>query len=261
MKRVSLALPQQKVLENALVQYGSVVTTADLAKLIPVQGAAQKRRFVKQMADAGWLVRVKRGLYQIADLSSLGMLTLSRYTIAQLLVEDSYVSFQAALQFHGMYDQLPGTVASVSLKQYPTVTLEGIEYQFIKTSEKYYFGWEEATMDGRTNKIATAEKALIDLVQFHRTRLTVNLVAEKLAVHRDDLDLERLQAFLLRSNLATLRIFGLMLDNLGIDTADLWEFSRRSTTVSRLSTASELHDSRWRLYYDDAVLAPLTTNA
>ena len=116
-------------------------------------------------------------------------------------------------------------------------------------------------MDGRTNKIATAEKALIDLVHFHRTRLAVNLVAEKLAVHRDDLDIDRLQAFLLRSNLATLRIFGLMLDNIDIDTADLWEFSRRSTTVSRLSTASELYDSRWRLYYDDAALAPLTTNA
>ena len=139
MKRVSLSKSQQEVLEDALIHYGSVVTTADLAELIPVQGAAQKRRFVKQMADAGWLVRIKRGLYQIADLSSLGMLTLSRYTIAQLLVEDSYVSFEAALQFHGMYDQLPGTVISVAGKQYPMVMLEGIEYQFIKDGGQILF--------------------------------------------------------------------------------------------------------------------------
>ena len=145
--------------------------------------------------------------------------------------------------------------------QYPTVTLEDIAYQYIKTSDKYYFGWEEASLDGRTSKIATAEKALIDLVQFHRTRLDVNLVAEKLAVYRDDLDMARLQAFLLRSNLATLRIFGLMLDQLEIDTWALWEVSRHSTTASRLTASSELHDSRWRLYYDDAALAPLATNA
>lgn len=261
MKRTSLTQTQQEVLEHALVRHGAIVTTADLADLIPLEDAGQKRRFVKQMADTGWLVRIKRGLYQIADLSSLGMLTLSRYTIAQLLVEESYVSCEAALQFHGMYDQLPATVTSVARTQYPTVTLEGIAYQYIKTSDKYYFGWEEVSLDGRTNKIATAEKALIDLVQFHRTRLGVNLVAEKLAVYRDDLNMARLQAFLLRSNLATLRIFGLMLDQLEIDTRALWEVSRHSTTASRLTAASELHDGRWRLYYDDAALAPLTTNA
>ena len=38
------------------------------------------------------------------------------------------------------------------------------------------------------------------------------------------MDLDRLKAYLLRSNLATLRIFGLLLDNLGVDTDDLWEF-------------------------------------
>ena len=148
MKQVSLTQSQLKSWRTRCCSHGTVVTTAELASLIPVQGGAQKRQFVKQMADAGWLVRIKRGLYQIADLSSLGMLTLSRYTLAQLLVEESYVSFEAALQFHGMYDQLPGTVTSISLKQYPTVTLEGIEYRFIKTSEKFYFGWEETRVDG-----------------------------------------------------------------------------------------------------------------
>lgn len=260
MKRASLTRSQLNILENALLRYGNVVTTAELTSLISAQTDARKRQVVKQMADAGWLVRIKRGLYQIADLSSLGMLTLSRYTVAHLLVEESYVSFEAALQFHGMYDQLPGAVTSVSLKQYPTVTLEDIRYQYIKTSEKYYFGWEEVHLDGRVSKIATPEKALIDLVQFHRSRLSVNLVAEKLAVYQQSLDFDRLRAFLLRSNLATLRIFGLLLDTLGVDTQDIWEFSRRSTTVSRLTANSSQHDSRWKLMYDMETVAPINTN-
>ena len=159
MKRTSLTQSQVRVLEDALVQHGNIVAFADLAPLIPVQSPANKRRVVKQLVDAGWLVRIKRGLYQIAALSTLGMLTLSRYTVAQLLVDESYISFETALQYHGMYDQLPAAVTSVGIKQYPDVTLEGIRYQYIKTSEKYYFGWQEIEFDGSLRKVATPEKS------------------------------------------------------------------------------------------------------
>jgi predicted transcriptional regulator of viral defense system len=160
-----------------------------------------------------------------------------------------------------MYAQLPGTVTSISRKQHPTVTLEGIDYCFIKTGEKFYFGWETAQVDGRFAKIATPEKALIDLVQFHRTRLSVNLVAEKLAVYENDLDFEKLTAYLQRSTLATLRIFGLLLDKLGVDTQELWAFSRCSTTVSRLAADSSQRDSRWHLMYDGETLTPITAGS
>lgn len=260
MKNVSLTQYQVQVLENALIKYGNVVTVNQLTGLMSEHTTQHRRRLIKQMADAGWLVRIKRGLYQIADLSSLGMLTLSRYVIAQLLVEESYVSFESALQYHGLFDQLPATVASITLTQYPEVNLEGIHYRYIKTSDKYYFGWQDVQLDGRTCHIATPEKALIDLVQFHRTRLSVNLVAEKLAVYQHDLDIRKLKDFLLRSNLATLRIFGLLLDTLGVDTKDLWEFSRRSTTLSQLSRTSQLRNSRWQLVYDQEALLPITSN-
>ena len=139
MKQAVLNRTQLDVLENALIRHGNIVTFADLAPLIPAQAAANKRQFVKQMADTGWLVRIKRGLYQIAELSTLGMLTLSRYTVAQLLVEESYVSFETALQYHGMYDQLPGAVVSVARQQHAEVILEGIRYRTIKTSDKFYW--------------------------------------------------------------------------------------------------------------------------
>lgn len=261
MKRASLTQSQLEILENALLRYGNIVTTGELTSLISAKTADRKRQVVKQMADAGWLVRIKRGVYQISDLSSLEMLTLSRYTVAQLLVGESYVSFETALQYHGMYDQLPGTVTSISLKRHSIVTLEGIDYRFITTKEQYYFGWQEVQSDGRTAKVATPEKALIDLVQFHRTRLSVNLVAEKLAVYQDALDFDRLKSYLLCSNLATLRIFGVLLDKLGVDTEDLRAFSRRSTTVSRLTANSSLRDSRWQLMYDGEALTPVLNAA
>lgn len=90
MRNTLLTRTQLGILENALLHYDNIVTTAQLASLLAAQTDVRKRQIAKQMADPGWLVRVKRGLYQIADLCSLGMLTLSRFTVAQLLVEEAY---------------------------------------------------------------------------------------------------------------------------------------------------------------------------
>lgn len=121
---------------------GTVISYDHVAELIPCRGDAAKRRFVSRLTRAGWLVRVKKGLYQVAaDLGALGMLTLSTYAIAQYLLPGSYASFASALQFHGLYDPLLQTTASVALKQRATVTLHGFGFRFIKTHEQTFFGF------------------------------------------------------------------------------------------------------------------------
>lgn len=260
MKRTALTQIQLNVLEEALLTFGDVVTASEIESLIPSNSPVRRRQLIKQMADAGWLVRIKRGLYQIADLSSLGMLTLSRYAVAQLLTPQSYVSFEAALQYHGMFDQLLGSVTSVSLKQRTLAVLEGIQYRYIKTSDKYFYGWEGISIDGHASKIATAEKALIDMIQFHRTSLAISLVAEKLTVSHHNIDFKRLYAFLLKANLTTLRIFGILLDVQGIDTEKLWARSRRSTAASRMSNQSNDYNARWRLYHDASLMETVATH-
>src|SRR6188508_3746871 len=98
---------QHAFLEEIIVRYGSVVTYEQLVAHIRYQDEAAKRRFVSQLTRTGWLVRIKKGLYQVAaDLGSLGTLTLPNYVVAQLLHPGSYVSFESALQFHGLHDQL-----------------------------------------------------------------------------------------------------------------------------------------------------------
>jgi len=104
MKSAVLNTTQLAFLEELMLRFGKVVTYEQLAPLVPTRDAVAKRQFVSRLAVAGWLVRIKKGVYQVADISSLGTLTLSRYALAQILAPGSYVSFEAALQFHGMHD-------------------------------------------------------------------------------------------------------------------------------------------------------------
>lgn len=242
-------------LEQVISQHGTVVTYDEIAPLIPVQDELGKRQFVSRLAQAGWLVRIKKGVYQVAELTSLGTVTLSRYVVAQILAPGSYVSLETALQFHGLHDQLMQTAVSVALKQRRSAVVQGTAYQFIKTTDRLFFGYEAHVIDGKQARIATAEKALIDMVLLHRTGYTSDRVAEILAGSADQLDLDRLQHYLRQVNLTTQRIFGFLLDRLhiGYDT-ELAARAAAGQAASRLTPASTAYDARWHLYYDDSIL-------
>lgn len=243
---------QRTFLEDILAEFGSVVSYEQIAPYIPYQEDVAKRRFVSQLSRAGWLVRIKKGLYQVAaDIGSLGTLTISRYAIAQHLLPGSYVSFEAALQFYGLHDQLLQTTTSVGLQQRASVTLEGYTYRFVKTTQQYFFGFDEHLFDGQPARIATVEKALIDMVQFHRSSYSADRVLEILSASQDDIDQTRLTEYLLRSNLTTQRVFGLLFDHLDLPyDKKLEESARSSSAASRAEPHGQAYNAKWRLYYD-----------
>ena len=250
MKRSILTNVQRQVLEELIAEHGLIVSTQDILGKIHHKTLASKHRLIGQLRQAGWLVRIKNGLYQIADLGSLGALSLSRYTIAQLLLPESYVSFYAALQYHGLFDQSLSSISSVSLQQKSTVYLEGTTYQFIKTKSAYYYGFGLYAMDGRWVQIAEIEKAIVDLMQFHRNGTTINFVVELLRDSRHRLQTEQLVAYALRSPLAVQRSIGFLLDTSGLDASALAGTAQQSSSLTKLTAESKQYDSTWRLYYD-----------
>ena len=255
MGQVILNQTQLAFLEDVIFRYGAVVTYAEIASLVPAADAVGKRQFVSRLVKAGWLVRIKNGVYQIADLSSLGTLTLSRYAVASILVPESYVSFEGALQFHGLHDQMMQTLTSVSLRQHPAVNLGGLTYHYVKTKEENFHGFEEHVIDGQKARIASAEKALIDLVQLHRTAYTSDLVAEVLADNRHRLDFDRLNRYLEHATMATQRIFGFLLESLGVGHNDqLLRRTRETVASTRLTPGSDTYSAKWGLYYDPSLV-------
>jgi predicted transcriptional regulator of viral defense system len=255
MKSTVLNTTQLTFLEDLMLRFGKVVTYEQIAPLVLTSDAVAKRQFVSRLAATGWLVRVKKGIYQVADISSLGTLTLSRYALAQILASGSYVSFEAALQFHGMHDQLLLTTSSVHRTQRPAVALEEHRYRFVKTSEQYFFGFEKHTLDGQKALLATPEKALIDMVQLHRSAHSTDRVAEVLSEYQGSIDCQRLQNYLSRSNLTTQRIFGLLFVTIDLPYAEqLVQSAQQGQATSKLTAQSSKYNAKWRLYYTPTLI-------
>ncbi len=260
MRSTVLNTTQLAFLEELIIHFGQVVTYEQIAPWVPASTALAKRQFVSQLVNAGWLVRIKKGIYQVADVSSLGTLTLSRYAIAQILAPGSYVSFEGALQFHGLHDQLLQTTTSVSLSQRPAATLQGYHYRFVKTSEKSHFGFQKEMVDGQKALIASPEKALIDMIQLHRSRHSTDWVAEILLGQENRIDQQRLLGYLSRCNLTTQRIFGLLFDTVGFPyDQQLVASAQQGQATSRLTVESDEYNAKWRLYYTPDLFARYLT--
>jgi predicted transcriptional regulator of viral defense system len=167
------------------------------------------------------------------------------------MVAEAYVSFEAALQHHGLFDQLLTNINAISLKQYKTTTIDGITYKFIRTQQQYFYGWETLTIDGQSVKIARIEKSLIDLIQFHRSRYSTDLVLEKLLAFQNDIEHQRLVEFALKANLTTRRIVGFLMDFSGMDSGELHASVANRQSVSSISTSeNNRYNHKWKLYYD-----------
>jgi hypothetical protein len=92
------------------------------------------------------------------------------------------------------------------------------------------------------------------MIQFHRSDYSTDRVVEVLTDQGDGVDHRRLTNYLLRSNLTTQRIFGLIFDRLQLDVdRKLAESARSSTADSRLTTTGQTYSAKWRLSYDPAM--------
>lgn len=250
MKYTLLSTKGSELLENLIIKYGQIITTADIfatARLFLTR--KQTEYFITTLTKQGWLMRIKKGLYVISDLSTKGFLSLSPHKVANLLVDDSYVSFESALQYYGMFDQLTNRIISVSLKIHKTVRLQSTEYVFVKT-KTYHFGWREVTIDNQTVRVATAEKALIDMINFHRSTYSIDAVVEKLREYENDLDFVRMNDYLSKMSMTTIKIFGFIFDLLNIDSSRLWEQARNAKGAHRMTSDAKCFDAKWRLYYN-----------
>lgn len=251
-KKTILSENESNIIESLLARYGSVVTFEQIyLELEKKISRPAIRKFVAKLAKNGWLVRIKKGIYAIASIDSRGFLALPIYKIAQVLDTNSYVSFEAALNHYGMFDQLVDTVISVSTKHHKAATLQGITYKFIKTKSDLFYGWEEKRVENYLVKIATPEKALLDMLSFQRSAYSVDVVLEKLREHNADFDYKRFNEFLQKQTLTVQRIAGFLFDLSGIDSSRLYKLVGSKKTSSLMTPESKVFNAKWRLYHED----------
>lgn len=245
-----LSEKESVLLENLIVKYGLIVRFEHIYKELKGDFDRQKvKKTVGKLVKNGWLVRIQKGAYAIANLESRGFVDADVSVIAQTMLQESYVSFEEALRYHGIFDQYLRVVSSVCTKKHAEKEIQGILYTFARTSKKNYYGFERVRVEGGMVQMATLEKAILDMVHFRRSLHSLDLVLEKFREYGDSFDFMRLQRYADRQSITVRKILGFLLDAAKIDSKFLAESIRKTEGASRMTNDSECFSSKWNLYY------------
>ena len=128
--------------------------TADAAMLLGMT-SSHASRVLERLADAGQVVRLKRGVWGISE--RLDQLQVPEHLTAP---QACYISLQSALFFHEMISQIPNVVYAVSparTRRWET-PLATVSVHHVDPS--FFYGFE--TVNNGKVKMATPEKALLD---------------------------------------------------------------------------------------------------
>lgn len=257
MKNTILSQSDLILLEDTILQFGRIVNFQQLVSLFSrTETRDAIRRKVALLVKKGWLIRLKKGQYLVVtDISTLGVSDISEYVVSQVLHKDSYISFENALQYHGLFDQLLGTVRSVTITYAREYRVQNTTYAFSKIKKDLYFGFTEEVFGSYKAQIAEKEKALLDMLYFRNSTHIVNLVLEKLREYQHRLDLSKLKTYAQNYGVGMERMIGFLLDQINVDTIDLLtRVKRKHNSYYKLTRQSTLFDAKWRLYYDTNTL-------
>ena len=122
----------------------------------------QVRVQLSRWVRAGKLVRIHKGWYALA--APWRRMPVNPFVIACSIKPGSYVSMQSALSFHGMIPEyVPETTCITTGRPQIIQTPFGrISYRHLKRNA--FRGFYTEAFDGQTAFMASAEKALLDLI-------------------------------------------------------------------------------------------------
>ena len=255
-KNTILSKKDAALLEDLIVQYGRIVSFDRIKSVFGhAYSTAGVRNRVSVLTKLGWLVRFKKGLYAVVtDIGSLSANDISAYTICQALNKDSYVSFENALQYHGMFDQMLSTLSAVTYKRARSYKIRETGIKFFRVKRQLYFGFTQERSDIGLVNIACKEKALLDILYFRSNRYCAALVCEKLRENKEKIDFTILKQCAVKFGLGVIRQTGFFLDLMGIETGDLLKRVHGKNSYSRMTKESGSFNAKWRLYFDDSVI-------
>ncbi len=138
---------------NTIKESGkSLFTTEDLRQLLEITKDRTLEDLIKRLIDQEILVQMEKGKYLLKGAHT------SDFEIAQFLYSPSYISFETALNYHGILSQFPVEITSATTKSTTQKQILEKTYVYSKLSITLYTGYYKEN----NTLIAYPEKALLD---------------------------------------------------------------------------------------------------
>ena len=176
--------PNLDFMGNVLEQLGNVpVSTTVLRSIMPNRNSFA--HYISRKEASGELIRLKKGLYIVSP--SVSGKTPNNMLVANSLYGPSYVSFQTALSYYSLIDDVPQRTMSASFRLHKQfVTPIGL-FEYISLPPSYYpIGISRETIDNNAFMIASPEKALCDVI-LKMPKLLLRSQKDALTFLEDDL--------------------------------------------------------------------------
>lgn len=194
----------------------------------------QLKKIISILAQQGWLVRVRRGLY-IANDPIAGQMSVHPFVIATHLIEPSVISHWSAAQQHGLTEQIPQIITASTTKKVITPSMRdqkrkklsrkhtfeinGIHYEFITIQKKHLFGIEKIWVDEYSQiPITDKERTLLDILIYPKMFGGMGEAFGILEASLGTINVDKLVKYAVKyERKSVIKRLGWILESLGVD--------------------------------------------
>ncbi len=145
-------MTRYKYLNKIIKSNRYLFSSKDIQEVFGIKSKRTLEDVVRKFVDEDILTRLERGKYLLTDAN------VSDFEIAQFLYSPSYISFETALNYHGILSQFPVEITSATTK-FPTqkIIIDKL-YSYSKIKINLFTGYYKE----KNALIAYPEKALFD---------------------------------------------------------------------------------------------------
>lgn len=201
---------------NTLKRQGEIFTFEEAWEVSSLKKESL-RVLLSRMEKEGWIERIEKGKYLIIPLGAeKNRYTIHEFLIASALVKPAVISFWSALNYHGLTEQIPGTVfiQSTARKKQRELEVFGVRYKIVRIKEEKFYGFENIWIGNSRVLISNPEKTIADCLEKPKYCGGIIEVAKAL---KGDIDLQKVLEYAKRNeNSAVIKRLGYLCELLGI---------------------------------------------
>ena len=199
------------------------------------------RQALHHLARAGWLVRLRKGLYALSS-SVPGLSPAHEFEVAMALVHPAAVSHFSAMHYHELTDQIPHRVFVTTTTGHSVprphnagkgesgYRVSETIYQFIQMKPERFFGTQEVWIGEARVTVTDMERTLIDGLTMPQHCGGFAEVIHAFEEAHERFNLDRLFKYALKLDAATAKRLGWVLENTGVERSRLAALERVEVT-------------------------------